>query len=138
MLLQGMRWIIEYGHTICIWKDPSLPQGSLCNYIKGPLLPHDEDYRVSLLDPTHSWSFNSLNLPIPHHLQSLIRGIPIARFTRLEDAFLWPYNKATCSIKSASKFLYQQQHVPWDKSLWNWIWSLPCPKKIQIFFWKAM
>ena len=129
LLFQGMRWIIGDGQTIRLWKDPWLPQGSLGNYIEGPLLPHDKDCKVSLLHPTHSWSFDSLNLPIPHHLQNIIRGIPVARFTRLEDVLLWPHNKGTCSAKSASKFLYQQQHVPWDKSLWNWIWSLPCPKK---------
>ena len=22
--------------------------------------------------------------------------------------------------------------------MWNWLWSLPCPKKIQVFLWKAM
>ena len=134
LLFQGMHWIIGDGNTIRIWKDPWLPQGSLRNYIEGPLLPHVEDYRVSSLPPPYSWSINSLHLPIPHHLQSLIRGILVARFTRLEDAFLWPHNKGTCSIKSAFMFLYQQQQVPQDKSLWNWIWSLPCPKKIQIFF----
>ena len=112
LLLQGMRWIIEDGQTIRIWKDPWLPQCSLRNYIEGPLLPHDEDCRVSLLLPTHLWSFDSLNLPIPYHLQSLIRGIPVVRFTGLDEAYLWPHNKGTCFVKSASKFLCQQQHVP--------------------------
>ena len=119
LLLQGMRWIIEDGQTIYVWEDPWLPQGSLRNYIKGPLLPNDEDCRVSLLCPDHSWSFDSLNLPIPHNLQSLIQGIPVACRTRLDDALLWPYNKGTYSVKSASKFLCQQQHVPWNKSFWN-------------------
>ena len=22
--------------------------------------------------------------------------------------------------------------------MWNWLWTLPCPKKIHIFLWKAM
>ena len=22
--------------------------------------------------------------------------------------------------------------------MWNWLWSLPCPKKIQVFLWKAL
>ena len=28
--------------------------------------------------------------------------------------------------------------MPLDKKLWNWIWKLQCPKKIQLFLWKAM
>ena len=41
-------------------------------------------------------------------------------------------------MKSASTFLYHQHQVPWNKTIWNWLWSLPCPKKIQVFLWKAM
>ena len=28
--------------------------------------------------------------------------------------------------------------MPREKPLWNWIWKLQCPKKIQLFIWKAM
>ena len=93
--------------------------------------------RCGLITPGLSMLSISL-FPPPPKLQSLIHGIPVARFTRLADTFLWPYNKGTCSVESASKFLCQQQQVPWNKPLWNWIWSLTCPKEIQIFFWKAM
>ena len=62
----------------------------------------------------------------------------MARFAQLTDTFLWPHNKGTCSVKSASTFLYHQHQVPWNKAMWNWLWSLPCPKKIQVFLWKAM
>ena len=133
-----MSWIVGDGQTICIWKDPWLPHGSLHNYIEGPLLPHDEDCRVNSLRTNQSWSFESLNISLPPQLQNLIQGIPVAQFAQLVDTFLWPHNNSICSIKSASKFLFHQQHAPWNKPLWNWIWALTCPKKIQIFFWKAM
>ena len=60
------------------------------------------------------------------------------RFAQLSDAYLWPHNKGTCSVKSATISLYQQRQVPWNKAMWNWLWSLPCPKKIQVFLWKAL
>ena len=38
-LLRGeMRWYIEDGQTIRIWQDPWLPNGTLRNYIEGPLV----------------------------------------------------------------------------------------------------
>ena len=54
-------------------EDPWLPQGSLCSYIEGPLLLHDEDRRVSSLRTNHSWSFNSLNLPFPLNFKTLFK-----------------------------------------------------------------
>ena len=62
----------------------------------------------------------------------------MAHFARISNTFLWPHNNGTCSIKSTSKFLYHRQQVSWDKSVWNWIWVVHYPKKIQIFLWKAM
>ena len=115
MLLKGMSWIVGDGQTIRIWKDPWLPYGSLRNYIKGPLLPHDEDSKVDSLRTTYSWSFDSL----PSQLQNLIQGIPVAWFARLADTFLWPHNNGACSVKSASKFLFHQHHAPWNKLRWN-------------------
>ena len=50
----------------------------------------------------------------------------MAHFARLVDTFLWPHNNGTCSVKFASKFLFQQKQVPWNKSAWNWIWALQC------------
>ena len=133
-----MTWIMGDGQTIRIWQDSWLPDGSLRNYIAGPLFLHDEDSRIHSLWINQSWAFDLLNFPLSPHLQNLIQGIPIARTTHFLDAYLWPYNKGTCSVKFASHFLYDQALVPWNTTLWNWIWTLPCPKKIQFFLWKAM
>ena len=107
-----MRWYIEDGQTIQIWQDPWLPNGTLCSYIEGLLLPHEDDRRVRELWSHHEWSLESLNHPLPPQIHSLIQGIPVPRFAQLSDAYLWPHNKGTCLVKSATMFLYQQHQVP--------------------------
>ena len=138
LLREGMRWYIGDGQTIRIWQDPWLPNGTLRSYIEGPLLPQEDDRRVKELWSHHEWSLESLNHPLPPQIHNLIQGIPVPRFAQLSDAYLWPHNKGTCSVKSAITFLYHQHQVPWNKARWKWLWSLPCPKKIQVFLWKAL
>lgn len=86
----------------------------------------------------HTWTFNSLHVPLLTQLAQFIRGILVARITELPDSFVWPHNNDIFSVSSASKFLYQQKRVPLDKQLWNWIWKLQCLQKIQLFLWKVM
>ena len=50
------------------------------------------------------------------------------------DTYVWSHNKGICLPKSASKFL----RIPFNKNQWNWIWTLSCPKKIQILIRKSM
>ena len=64
LLIEGKSWIVRDGQNIWIQKDPWLPKGTLRSYIKGPLLLHDKDRRVSSLQTNHSWTFNSLNFPL--------------------------------------------------------------------------
>ena len=99
LLYEGMSWIVGDGQDIRIWQDSWLPSGSLRSYIAGPLQIMAEDRRVSSLRSNHSWSFESLTFPIPHHLEQLIQGIPMAQISRLPDSFLWPHNNGICSIK---------------------------------------
>ena len=124
--------------SIRIWQDPWLPNGTLRSYIEGPFLPHEDDWRVRELWSHHKWSLESLNPPLPPQIHSLIQGILVPRFAQLSNAYLWPHNKGTCTVKSATTFLYHQHQVPWNKAMWKWLWSLPCPKKNQVFLWKAL
>jgi len=124
-----MKWIEGDGQTIRVWDDHWLPGGTLRSRIEGPLMQNDENNRVSSLRANHNWTFHFLHVPLALQLEQLIRGIPMARVSRLSDTFVWPHNNGTCSVSFASKFLYQQKHVSLDKQLWNWI---------QFFLWKAM
>ena len=107
-----MRWYIGDRQTIWIWQDPWLPNSTLRSYIEGPLLPHEGDRRVRELWSHHEWSLESLNPPLPPQIHILIQGIPVPRFAQLSDAYLWPHNKGTCSVKSTTTFLYHQHQVP--------------------------
>ena len=54
------------------------------------------------------FSEDVLQVPLPMHLEQLIKGIPVAQITRLPDSFVWPHNNGICLVKSALKYLYQQ------------------------------
>ena len=135
-----MQWFVRDGQTIKVWKDHWLPNGSLRDYIEAPSPPppKEENHQVNSLWDNQTWSFDSINLPLPPQIQELIQGIPVTSVANLDDSFLWPHNKGTCSIKSATTFLFHRQLAPWDKARWNWIWASSCPKKIQLFLWKAL
>lgn len=137
-LQDGMQWIVGDGKPIRMWKDNWFPSGTLRHSIEGPLMPNKENWWVSSLRNNHTWNLDSLQVPPPSHLAQLIRGILVARLTRILDSFVWLQNNGICSVSLASQFLYQQQQVPLEKQLWNWIWKVKCPKKIQLFLSKAM
>ena len=89
-------------------------------------MPNEEQRLVSSVRDQHNWQF-----------EQLIQGMSLVQLTRFSDSFVWPQNNRVCSVKSASKFLYQQANIPFEKSFWSWIQKLHCPKKIQIFIWKS-
>ena len=78
-------------------------------------MQNEENCQVNSLRNNHTWTFNSLHVPLPTQLEHLTRGILVAQITRLPDSFVWPHNNGICSVSSASKFLYQQKQVPLDK-----------------------
>ena len=121
-----------------VWDDHWIPRGTLRSRIARPLMQNEENCRVSSLRNNHTWTFYSLPVPFPTQLEHLIRGIPMAQITKLSDSFVWPHNNGICQVNLASKFLYQQKQVPLNKQFQNQIWKLQCPKKIQLFLWKAM
>ena len=49
LLREGMRWFVGDGQTIRVWQDHWLPNGSLREYIEGPLPRQEEDRRINSL-----------------------------------------------------------------------------------------
>lgn len=137
-LREGMKWIIGDGHNIRIWEDHCIPGGTLRSHIAGSLMWNEENSRVSSLRVAQTWDLTPLHVPLPPQIEQLIHGIPVARIAQLSNTFVWPHNNGMCSVSSAPHFIYQQQQVPLDKQVWNWVWKVHCPKKIQLFLWEVM
>ena len=134
-----MSWIVRDGQTIRIWKDQWLPQGTLRSYIEGPIFFQDGDQRVSSLRAHHTWNFDAFNFPLPPPSASEpYSGYSYRTIHATPRHTSFPHNNGTCSVKSASKFLYHKQNVPFNAPGWKWIWALIYLKKIQTFIWKAM
>lgn len=134
-LKKGTKWIIGDGQTIRVWKDHWIPGCSLRSHIVGLLMPNEEQRLVSSLQDNHIWRLVVFKFPYRCNLNNLSK-VNVAQLTKL--FFVWAQNNGVCSISSTLKFLYQQDNVPFNNSMWNWLWKLHCPKKIQFFIWKSM
>ena len=54
-----------------------------------------------------------------------------------QDQLIWPTIVGKCTIKEATRYLYEIKDTTVGPSEWNWIWKIPCVYKIQIFIWKC-
>lgn len=133
-LKKEMKWIIRDSQTIQVWEDHWILGDSLRSHIVDLLMPNKEQRLVTSLWDNHIWRLEGLQIPLPMQFKQLIKGILVAQLTKLSDSFIWAQNNGVCLVK----FLYQQANVPFNNSMWNWIWKFHCPKKIQFFIWKSM
>ena len=107
LLRDGMRWFVGDGQTIRIWQDHWLPNGSLRDYIEGPLPYQEEDQRINSLWDNQTWSFDPINLPPPPPKNPgadlRYSGNPCCYTRRLLS--LAPHN-GVCSVKSITTFFF--------------------------------
>ena len=53
------------------------------------------------------------------------------------DQLIWPTIVGKCTIKEATRYLYEIKDTTAGPSESNWIWKIPCVYKIQIFMSKC-
>ena len=108
------------------------------------MVPGFEDGRVSdLINPlTRTWDSSLVHGLLSPDEAALVPSIPLSR-TIVEDKIIWPFNPlGTYTVNLGSKFLAkltsmqvltvnQQQH----NEVWNQIWGLNVPNKVQNFMW---
>ena len=84
-LEKGLRWRVENGHSIRIWKDPWITK--LNSFIPEPtMIGLDKNTKVSELidEDTHQWDMQKISDLFPDNVSALIQEIPIGRSTTKE------------------------------------------------------
>ena len=63
LMKEGLRWVVQLGHSINFWLDHWLPIRSICGLVHGPLLAHEYDFKVArFVVDNQRWDFTPLSM----------------------------------------------------------------------------
>ena len=145
MLQQGFRWRVGNGKSIKIWKDRWIPFTSTLQP-QTPIGDWDEEGLVCDLieSSTKKWRLELLYEMFASNEGAKISMMQISRIGD-NDTIIWhPDNKGAYSVKSGYRWLFnrhctrQMEDSSRHCGLWNKIWEIEVPKKVQIFVWRML
>lgn len=133
--IKGLKWFVQNGESIKLWKDFWLPNGILRNLIQGPLTREEEQLTVrQCFDLNHEWNSMSISFELPENILNVIKAIPLSYDQGTEDTLTWAFSKnGNFSLKTA--YLLAKGLNPLNlitKSI-AWVWKNELPPKIQFF-----
>ena len=100
-LFKNMYWIFGDGTNINIWHDIWFLGGLLRKLLEGPLQYREENNKVTTLRQSLNWDFDSLLMPIPEQIKSIIQGISVSLFQNTLDKLVWLENNGFYSVRFA-------------------------------------
>jgi hypothetical protein len=146
---KGGIWRVGNGNNIIIWEDRWVPRSYSCKVLtlKGK---HIYTKVSDLIDPiTNSWD-EELIIEIFWSVDKhIILAIPLPSHD-LEDFVGWSLTKSgTFSVRTAYHAEWESRFGPRVNGgaapsamnphpMWDKIWKLKCPSKVEIFLWRFM
>ena len=100
-LFKNMYWIFGDRTNINIWHDIWFLGGPLRKLLEGPLQYREENNKVTSLRQSLNWDFDSLSMPIPEQIKSIIQGISVSLFQNTLDKLVWLENNGFYSVRFA-------------------------------------
>ena len=100
-LFKNMYWIFGDRTNINIWHDIWFLGGPLRKLLEGPLQYREENNKVTSLRQSLNWDFDSLLMPIPEQIKSIIQGISVSLFQNTLDKLVWLENNGFYSVRFA-------------------------------------
>ena len=143
----GSRWRVGNGDKIRIWKDRWLPIPTTYKVISPPQTLHDEALVSNLINNNpHCWNSELIDEIFLPRDANLIKSLPLS-FRKPRDVLIWAANpKGLFTVKSAYHLLQKEAQRSGmgeassnlsSRKFWNLLWSIPTPRKIQLFLWKT-
>ena len=142
VLKRGLRWRVENGESIKVWKDAWIP-GS--RRVISPIGDANPNLEVGvLINPiTRTWDVNLVSQLFLPFEQERVLSIPLSlRFP--DDVLCWDLEKdGAYSVRSAYTALVNDEWFINEgassstNALWKKIWSAKVMPRVKIFAWRA-
>ena len=126
-MCKGLGWEYGNGATINFWTDSWIPGINLKQYFD-PFIYVNTEWDVPKL--TSIW---------PQHVVDQIKTIYISKKDK-EDHIIWTLNGNGTFTTASARQLCNQKIINSgnNHNIFNWLWSLKIPHKLQNFMWKAI
>ena len=140
------KWMLRSGTTILFWEDwwisdvplcqkfPDVYNLFLCTHVTvSEFLPR---WKRHVIDYIHSWPEHlHTSVQISHNnMVSLLKDISL---TEGKERLIWMLSNGTFTSKAGSVELFKMNaQITSNHSVWNLIWSIKSPPKIQSFLWR--
>ncbi|XP_056688797.1 uncharacterized protein [Spinacia oleracea] len=141
LLQKGLIVGIGNGRSTSLWYHHWVGSGPLYKLIDRDIPERIAHFLVSDIIRDGQWDFTKVSQFMPPDICDMIRLVPLATCTNVEDFIRWVYTKnGVFSVKSAYFLLLHNHDSPTQLlQPFNWksIWKIKVPFKYKMLLWNA-
>jgi ribonuclease HI len=135
---KGLRWVVNNGQGVSFWHDKWVGDKPIRDVIQGPLLSHEDSFRVcDVVEGVGSWDLSRVSMIIPKTICDSIRAIPVCPLRQQEDCIAWDSRNGDFCLKLAYLLACKPPAGYINDSPSNWIWKVPTSPRICFFLWQC-
>jgi hypothetical protein len=123
---KGIRWVVNNGQCVSFWHDKWLGEKLIRDVIQGPLLSHEDSFRVcDVVEGVGSWDLSRVSIIIPKPICDSIRAVPVCSSRQQEDYIAWDSRNGDFCLKLTYLLACKSPASSINVSPSNWIWKVP-------------
>jgi ribonuclease HI len=135
---KGLRWVVRNGQGVSFWHDKWVGETPIRDVIHGPLLRHEDSFRVcDVVEGVGNWDLSRVSMIIPKPICDSIRAIPVCPLRQQEDCIAWDSRNGDFCLKLAYLLACKPPVGYLHDSPSKWIWKVPTSPRIRFFLWQC-
>ena len=130
--------MVNNGQCVSFWHDKWLGEKPIRDVIQGPLLSHEDSFRVcDVVEGVGSWDLSRVSMIIPKPICDSIRAVPICSSRQQEDYIAWDSRNGDFCLKLTYLLACKSPASSINVSPSNWIWKVPTSPRICFLLWQC-
>jgi hypothetical protein len=135
---EGIRWVVNNGQSVSFWYDKWVGDKPIRDMIQGPLLSHEDSFRVcDVVEGVGAWDLSRVSMTIPSPICDSIRAVPVCSTGQQEDCIAWDSCNGDFCLKRAYLLACNSPASSSIVSSSNWIWKVFTSPRICFFLWQC-